>query len=48
MFTPSGMERWFEAQSGLTLPFDPEESRRISHDNWMEVAGPPLREGHPR
>ena len=48
MFTPSGMERWFEAQAALPLPFDPEAYARISHDNWMEVAGPPLRESHPR
>lgn len=48
LFTPSGMERWFERHAELGLPVDPEEYRRISHEHWMEVAGPPLAESHPR
>ncbi len=43
MFTPSGMERFFEAQAALPPgPPDPETFRSIAHDAWMEVVGPPL------
>ena len=48
MFTPSGMERFFEQHALLPPgPVDPEAYRAIAHDNWMEVAGPPLGESDP-
>jgi len=48
MFTPSGMERFFEQHALLPPgPVDPEAYRAIAHDNWMEVAGPPIGESDP-
>lgn len=48
MFTPSGMERFFE-EHALLPPgaVDPECYREIAERNWMEVVGPPLAESHP-
>ena len=48
MFTPSGMERFFE-EHALLPPgaVDPERYREIAERNWMEVVGPPLAESHP-
>lgn len=48
MFTPSGMERFFEehALEGPG-PVDPQRYQEIAHDSWMEVAGPPLALSHP-
>lgn len=49
MFTPSGMERFFEEHASLPVgPVDPEVYRRIAKNNWMEVLGPPLKDSHPR
>jgi len=43
MFTPSGMERFFEEHATLPAgPVDPDAYREISRRNWMDVAGPPL------
>ncbi|MGZ5213800.1 MAG: cupin domain-containing protein [Actinomycetota bacterium] len=42
MFTPGGMERFFEQHAELPSPIDPQAYRAIARDNWMEVAGPPL------
>ncbi len=48
MFTPSGMERFFEEHALLPAgPVDPEAYREIAERNWMEVVGPPLSESHP-
>lgn len=48
MFTPSGMERFFEEHSLLLPgPIDPDEYRRVAHRSWMDVDGPPLAESHP-
>jgi mannose-6-phosphate isomerase-like protein (cupin superfamily) len=48
MFTPAGMERFFEQHAQLPPgPVDPAAYRAIAHDNWMEVAGPPLAESDP-
>ncbi|MGB5380014.1 MAG: cupin domain-containing protein [Acidimicrobiia bacterium] len=48
MFTPSGMERFFE-EHALLPPgvVDPARYREISQRNWMEVVGPPLADSHP-
>jgi mannose-6-phosphate isomerase-like protein (cupin superfamily) len=48
MFTPSGMERFFEehAEHGPDA-VDPEVYQEIAHRSWMEVAGPPLGVSHP-
>ena len=49
MFTPSGMERFFEEHANLPDgPVDPEVYRRIAENNWMNVLGPPLKDSHPR
>jgi mannose-6-phosphate isomerase-like protein (cupin superfamily) len=43
MFTPAGMERYFEAQA--TLPpggMDSDEHRAVAAANGMEILGPPL------
>lgn len=43
MFTPSGMERFFEQHAELPEGgVDPEAYRRVARENWMEVVGPPL------
>ena len=48
MFTPSGMERFFEEHARLPAgPVDPEEYAAIAERSWMEVAGPTLAESHP-
>ena len=48
MFTPSGMERFFEEHALLPSgPVDPDRYREIAERSWMEVAGPPLAESHP-
>jgi mannose-6-phosphate isomerase-like protein (cupin superfamily) len=48
MFTPSGMERFFEQHAGLPAgESDPAAYRAIANNNWMDVAGPPLAESHP-
>ena len=45
MFTPSGMERFFEEHAELPPgPVDPAVYRAIANRNWMDVAGPPLGE----
>jgi hypothetical protein len=48
MFTPSGMERFFEEHARLPGgPVDPERYAAIAERSWMEVAGPTLAESHP-
>lgn len=48
MFTPSGMERFFEEHASLPAgPVDPDSYRAISERNWMTVEGPPLAELRP-
>jgi quercetin dioxygenase-like cupin family protein len=48
MFTPSGMERFFEEHAMLPPgPVDPERYREIAERSWMDVTGPPLAESHP-
>lgn len=48
MFTPSGMERFFEQQSELPRGRpDPEAYELIARNNWMRVTGPPLAESDP-
>ena len=48
MFTPAGMERFFEQHAALPPgPVDPATYRAIAHNCGMEVAGPPLAESHP-
>jgi mannose-6-phosphate isomerase-like protein (cupin superfamily) len=43
LFTPSGMERFFEEHAKVPAgPVDPELYRAIANANWMDVAGPPL------
>ena len=45
MFTPSGMDRFFEQQSELAPGRgDPEAYEAIARNNWMRVIGPPLAE----
>ena len=45
MFTPSGMDRFFEQQSELAPGRDdPEAYDAIAQNNWMRVTGPPLAE----
>lgn len=46
MFTPSGMERFFE-EFARDRPSSMEQYREIAERSWMEVAGPPLAESHP-
>jgi quercetin dioxygenase-like cupin family protein len=48
MFTPSGMERFFDrfgALPGGTV--DPDAFRRIGSEVGMDVVGPPLAQSHP-
>jgi hypothetical protein len=46
MFTPAGMERFFEGTAEPPPgPFDPEAYRAVAHSAWMEVVGGPLAEG---
>ena len=48
LFTPAGMERFFERFA--TLPagrFDPESFRTAGAEAGMEVIGPPLAVSHP-
>lgn len=48
MFTPSGMERFFEQHADLPAgPVDPDVYAAIARNNWMTVAGPPLAESDP-
>jgi len=48
MFTPSGMERFFEEHAALPPgPVDPDVYREMARRNWMDVAGPPLDESDP-
>ena len=48
MFTPSGMERFFEEHALLPAgPVDPERYGQIAERSWMDVTGPPLGESHP-
>ncbi len=48
MFTPSGMERFFEEHAAMPSgPVDPAVYQDIAHRNWMRVAGPPLAESDP-
>lgn len=43
MFTPAGMERFFEEQADLPSgPADPEAYRAIARSAGMEILGPPL------
>jgi len=43
MFTPSGMERFFEQHADLPPgPADPDAYRAIARGCWMEVVGEPL------
>ena len=43
LFTPSGMERFFEEHAGLEPgPVDPLVYRQIAERSWMEVVGPPI------
>jgi quercetin dioxygenase-like cupin family protein len=48
LFTPSGMERFFEEHANLPSgPIDAARYEEIAHRSWMEVAGPPLGQSHP-
>ncbi len=48
MFTPAGMERFFEQHAQIPAgPVDPDVYREIAANNWMEVVGPPLAQSHP-
>ncbi len=48
LFTPSGMERFFEEHAKVPAgPVDPATYRAIANANWMDVAGPPLAESDP-
>lgn len=47
LFTPSGMERFFERFAALPA-VDPDAFRRIGEEVGMEVLGPPLARSHPR
>jgi quercetin dioxygenase-like cupin family protein len=43
VFTPAGMERFFEGVAALPDgPPDPAAVRELAHGAWMEVLGPPL------
>lgn len=44
VFTPAGMERFFEGMAALAPdePPDPARVREIARGAWMEVLGPPL------
>jgi mannose-6-phosphate isomerase-like protein (cupin superfamily) len=47
MFTPAGMERFFEGVAELQTPFDPDAYRVIADAARMKVLGPPLAETDP-
>ena len=48
MFTPAGMERFFQQHAHLPPgPVDPDRYREIADENWMDVVGPPLAQSHP-
>ena len=48
MFTPAGMERFFEAHAALPPgPVDPALYAEIARQSWMTVEGPPLAESDP-
>lgn len=48
MFTPAGMERFFEEHATLPAgPIDPAVYREIARRSGMSVAGPPLAESDP-
>jgi mannose-6-phosphate isomerase-like protein (cupin superfamily) len=48
MFTPAGMERFFERLAALPPgPADPAAYRALARECWMEVVGEPLAESHP-
>lgn len=48
MFTPAGMERFFEQHAQFPAgPVDPAEYRRIATENGMTMVGPPLGESDP-
>ena len=46
MFTPAGMERFFEGVAALPPgPIDPDTMRGLGHSAWMKVVGPPMGKG---
>jgi uncharacterized RmlC-like cupin family protein len=48
MFTPAGMERFFEGIAALPSGSpDPDTYRSVAHSAWMRVVGPPLGETDP-
>lgn len=48
MFTPSGMERFFEEHARLGAEAaDPARYAEVAERQWMEVVGPPLAMSHP-
>jgi quercetin dioxygenase-like cupin family protein len=47
LFTPSGMERFFERFAALGIP-GPETFREAAEGTGMEIVGPPLAVSHPR
>ena len=48
MFTPSGMERFFEEVATFPPgPIDWEARRSVARSVWMEYVGPPLAESDP-
>ena len=46
MFTPAGMERFFDRFAELSAP-DPDAFRRIGEPLGMDVVGPPLAQSNP-
>lgn len=49
MFTPAGMERFFELHAALPDgPVDADAYRDIADRCWMTVTGPPLAQSHPQ
>jgi quercetin dioxygenase-like cupin family protein len=45
MFTPAGMERFFEGAAELPAgPIDPATHGAVARSAWMEIVGPPLGE----
>lgn len=48
MFTPAGMERFFDGVGELPPgPVDPHVYAEIAHSAWMKVVGPPVAESDP-
>jgi hypothetical protein len=47
LFTPSGMERFFDGLASLPAP-DPDAFATIGGGVGMDVVGPPLGVSHPR